>query len=222
MIKHIIKLLRNCYYRFYNQILYKCQIERNCDTCSSVFEGYNRISHHTCFSKGYIGRYSYIGANCMLSRAHIGRYTSIGNFVKVITSIHPISHVSTSPVFYSNQRKYSLTKIRLFQDSLMIKENSVIIGNDVWIGDNVLLKGGIEIGDGAIIAMGSVVTKDVPPYAVVGGVPAKIIKFRFGEDDIKWLLERRWWDADPKELANTLNEMCDINKYKEIFEYEDM
>lgn len=72
----------------------------------------------------------------------------------------------------------------------------VIIGNDVWIGAGVFIKGGIKIGDGAVIAAHAVVTKDVPPYAIVGGVPAKILKYRFTDDVIRKLLDLKWWDYD--------------------------
>ena len=218
MIRYIAKVFRNFFYRIYNQLKYVCQIERCCDTSASIFEGENRISHDTCFSKGFIGRYSYIGTNCMLSGAHIGRYTSIGNNVKVITAVHPITHISTSPVFYSDKRKYTLTEKRLFQDSLMIDGHSIIIGNDVWIGDNVLLKGGVEIGDGAIIAMGAVVTKDIPPYAIVGGVPAKIIRYRFPVEDVQWLMNMRWWDLDPSVLKSIVRDFCDINEFRKRFD----
>lgn len=76
------------------------------------------------------------------------------------------------------------------------------IGNDVWIGKNVLIKGGITIGDGAIIGMGSVVTKDVPPYSIVGGVPAKIIRKRFSQTEIDALLKIKWWNWDSNDIVN--------------------
>ncbi|MBU9735538.1 CatB-related O-acetyltransferase [Lachnospiraceae bacterium ASD5720] len=73
---------------------------------------------------------------------------------------------------------------------------AVIIGNDVWIGDGAQIIGGHKIGDGAIVAAGAVVTKDVLPYSIVGGVPAKIIRFRFEKDDINYLMQLKWWDKD--------------------------
>lgn len=222
MIKYLLRKIRNVTYRIYNQIKYKCQIEYSCNTFKTVFEGQNRISHGTYIPKSYLGIYSYVGANCILPNARIGRYSSIGNNVKVIAAMHPISWVSTSPVFYSNKRKFTLSEEELFNDILSVDGKSVLIGNDVWIGDNVLLRGGIKIGDGAIVAMGAVVTNDVPSYSIVGGVPAKIIKYRFSEADIQWLKKVRWWEMDPVILKTFQKELIDINSFKNKYDNENM
>ena len=88
------------------------------------------------------------------------------------------------------------------------------IGNDCWIGDRVEIVGGVKISDGAVVLTGAVVTKDVPPYAVVGGVPARIIKFRYDEQTIQWLLETCWWDQSIEWLRDNWSLMSDLDRLK--------
>jgi hypothetical protein len=87
----------------------------------------------------------------------------------------------------------------------------VIIGNDCWIGQGAFMAGGLAIGDGAVVLAHAVVTKDVPPYAVVGGVPAKVIKYRYDEEDIQFLLGFKWWDKDVSWLKNNVDLLCNID-----------
>lgn len=89
------------------------------------------------------------------------------------------------------------------------------IGNDVWIGANVIILDGIEIGDGAVVAAGSVITKSVPPYAIVGGVPAKIIRYRFEKDKIEKLLILKWWDMDLAYLRKNFTKFHNIDGFLE-------
>lgn len=167
-----------------------------------------KIGKKTWF-KGEIGDFSYIGEMCRLN-AVIGKFCSISSNVKIVDSTHPTNFISTSPVFYSIQKQCGTTfcKESYFNEMLYFdkrKEQSVYIGNDVWIGENVLLKGGIKIGDGAIIAMGAVVTKDVLPYTIVGGIPAKTIKHRFGEDFEKELVNIKWWNFDEEWIKKNID-----------------
>ncbi|MCC7523673.1 MAG: CatB-related O-acetyltransferase [Chitinophagaceae bacterium] len=138
-----------------------------------------------------VGDYSYIGYNTNIYHAEIGKFCSISKDVCIGLPSHPSRFISTSPIFVNiiNGTGYSWSKQDLF-DAVPEKVN---IQNDVWIGMKVTIMGGVTIGNGAIIAAHSVVTKDVPPYAVVGGVPAKIIKYRFTEDIIDALQQSAWW-----------------------------
>ena len=121
----------------------------------------------------------------------IGSFVSIGENVRIGHGEHPLNFLSTSPYFYFDKLRWKSDETPSHNEFWNYKP--VNIGNDVWIGDNVLIKNGITIGDGAIIGMGAVVTKDVPPYAIVAGVPAKIIKYRFDSNIINQLLTLKWW-----------------------------
>jgi acetyltransferase-like isoleucine patch superfamily enzyme len=126
----------------------------------------------------------------------VGRYCSISWACTIMAGDHPIHHVSTHPFTY---RDYYEKLIRnKFGDavkpvSFNQDRGATVIGNDVWIGQNTILRNGITIGDGAVIAAGAVVTKDVPPYAIMGGNPAKVIRYRFDEQLREKLLASRWW-----------------------------
>ena len=164
---------------------------------TAVFGKHIKIGAKTWFS-GSIGDYSYIGENCELS-ADIGKFCSISPNVRVVSGTHPVQFVSTSPVFFSDQKQcgYTFSKSSVVMETLKVDSNrniSIKVGNDVWIGDSVLIKGGVTIGDGAVIAMGAVVTSDIPPYAVYGGVPAHLIKYRFPERIRTDLQKMEWWN----------------------------
>jgi acetyltransferase-like isoleucine patch superfamily enzyme len=153
----------------------------------------SKVCAWTKFTNSSIGRYSYIGRNCSINNTAIGSYCSVGMNVKTGLGFHPAGFVSTSPVFYKN--KNVLGKSYVTEDKFQ-DYKTINIGNDVWLGADALIIDGVTIGDGAIVGAKTVVTKDIPPYAIVAGVPGKIIKFRFTEEIIEKLLKLQWWDFD--------------------------
>lgn len=157
-----------------------------------IVESYGTLSRNSFYS---VGAYSY-AQSYLHPDLKIGRYSSIASGLEVMAAEHPVQRFTTSPITYlprwvdhARTEFAGDWQVRSFRQDLP----APIIGNDVWIGQHVLLKGGINIGDGAVIAARAVVTKDVPPYAIVGGVPARIIRFRFTERQIGRLLGLRWW-----------------------------
>ena len=159
---------------------------------------YNTIYNEVSLSEVTFGDFTYIAGNTSISRTTIGKFCSIGPDCKIGLGKHPTKDfVSTHPVFFSTLKQAQVT----FADRNYFDEFAyIIIGNDVWLGANVIVVDGVKIGDGAVVAAGSVVTKDIPPYAIVGGVPAKIIKYRFEKEEIEKLLQLKWWDMDVEYL----------------------
>jgi acetyltransferase-like isoleucine patch superfamily enzyme len=151
------------------------------------------------------GDYTYVSYNSIIHCAIIGKFCSIGPNVVIGYGDHPIHFLSTSPIFY--QAKKGMFGENLYSENDFEHHKKVIIGNDVWIGSNVYVKNGVTIGDGAVIGAGAVVTKDIPPYAIVVGVPAKILKYRFDNETISELLKNKWWDW----------KIEDIKKHKSTF-----
>ena len=130
----------------------------------------------------------------------IGKFCSIASNVKIGTSQHPINWLSTH-VFQYAKLPLCPPLPDFPRKEFTERMKPCVIGNDVWIGTNVMIMDGVHVGDGAICAAGAVVTKDVPPYAIVGGVPAHIIRYRFDEKTIQRLLKVRWWDRPIEEIV---------------------
>lgn len=188
------------------------------------------IVYNDCF----IGRYSY-GYKELLkwfpATSSIGRYCSINETARVLIN-HPMEAVTTHPFIdhpmFWNLKDYErkqqlLERYGKYHENCLggtspIRNNPpIIIGNDVWIGANVCILPGVHIGDGAILAAGAVVTKDVEPYEVIGGVPAKHIKYRFDEGKRKKLLEICWWNWDEEQIEENYELFLDPEKFLEKY-----
>ena len=182
--------------------------ESNC----SFSEGVS-IENDTLLGNCQVGRYTYFGPRSHLRNCTIGSFCSFGPEILAGLGKHPVDFVSTSPAFYSPFHSTSL--ISFVEDQKFTELLNISIGNDVWIGARVTILDGVKIGDGAIIAAGAVVNQDVPPYAIVGGVPAKIIKMRFTDDQITQLLIIRWWEQDITWIKSKANLFDNIDLFLE-------
>lgn len=216
-IKNIGKFLLTCKYRLINRSR-NVSIKAHCYIAgeNTFFEGGNIINKDSYF-KGKMGYGTYLGPSCSID-AEIGRFCSIAANVKTVNGFHPTeSFVSTHPAFFSTYKQAGFTYVekKAFQEIKHADENkhAVVIGNDVWIGENAIILAGVHIGDGAVIAAGAVVTKDVQPYAIVGGVPAKVIRMRFDEETVNKLLSFEWWNKPIQWIEEHSAYFRDINSF---------
>ncbi|NLY45105.1 MAG: CatB-related O-acetyltransferase [Tissierella sp.] len=169
----------------------------------------SRICSGSHIVNSSVDRYSYIGNFCTVINTEIGSFCSIADNTIIGGANHPIEWVSTSPVFHSG--KNIMKKNFSTHDYNTTKRT--IIGNDVWIGNNCLIKSGVEIGNGAIIAMGSIVTKNVGDYEIWGGNPARMIRKRFNNQTITQLIEVGWWNWDDITLHQKAYLFNDVEEF---------
>lgn len=172
------------------------------------------IGPYSKIQNSEIGDYSYVSTNSRIGNAVFGKFCSVSSNVTMGRGIHPVSEfVSTHPIFYSNDNPCLIEK---FSGKTTFTEfKPITIGNDVLIGTHAVILDGITIGDGAIIGAGAVVTKDVEPYSIVGGIPAKHIRYRFAQEEIKFLLDFQWWNKDTEYLKRFLPEFSKIESFRQ-------
>lgn len=173
-----------------------------------------KVASGTHIINSKIGRFSYVGNFSTILNVEIGNFCSIADNCQIGSANHPINWVSTSPVFHQGnnilKKNFSAHE---YNTSL-----KTVIGSDVWIGSNCLIKGGIKIGNGSIIGMGAVVTKNIGDFEIWAGNPAKLIRKRFEIETIESILESNWWncsDSVIEEIAKDFNDIQNfIEKYK--------
>ncbi len=185
---------------------------------NSYLAGANRVGHRSIINNSHIGFATYTGENVFLDSCKIGKYCSIASDVKLIIGKHPTKKwVTTHPAFFSTMGQSGVvyTKTMRFNEINIENKYAITIGNDVWIGYGAKILEGIEVGNGAIIAAGALVNRNVPAYAIVGGVPARIIGYRFSDEDIVFLERTKWWDNNEEWIKKNLDLFEDISKFKE-------
>lgn len=181
---------------------------RNCslDKTAKVGTGSNCINMT-------MGRYSYMGKNNSVTNTEIGSFCSIASYCAIGGGAHAMDMISTSPVFIKGRNTFGV--------SFGLKESEinkpVSIGNDVWIGEGVFINDGIKIGNGAIIGAHSVVTHDVPAYAIAVGAPAKVIRYRFTPDEIEYLQNTEWWNLDERLFAEHPTAFESLELFKQFY-----
>ena len=180
---------------------------------STFLEGKNAVGESS-IKKTKVGLCTFIGSGCEMNNCKIGRFCSISSSVRVVANTHPLDFVSTYSGFYKSvMPRYPFGNVDFVEFLKTDGGFSCVIGNDVWIGRDVLIRGGVVIGDGAVIGMGAVVTKDVPPYSIVVGVPSKVIKKRFDDEMIGRLESIKWWDWPLEQIENRKDAFQNIESF---------
>lgn len=168
-------------------------VGEDCFVENSELHEHVQLNRRNFISHAILGSCTYTGVNTVIKHAEIGKYCSISWNVSITGNTHNYKTLSPHPLSH-------FPSFGFVEERSPLAYKTVKIGNDVWIGMNTCILPGVQVGDGAIIGAGSVVTKDVPAYAIVAGNPAKVIKYRFSEEIIACLLESKWWDW-PKEVV---------------------
>jgi acetyltransferase-like isoleucine patch superfamily enzyme len=161
-----------------------------------------------------VGKYSYgyeqfFYDSVLLEK--IGAFCSIAKNVTITGMNHPTTYITTNPILYYKSRGFiTENKLELIDE---LKNRKVIIQNDVWIGSNVTILPSVKIGNGAIVGAGSVITKDVPDYAIVVGIPAKIVKYRFEEEQISILNQSAWWEWSDDRIKKFIDKFTNTDDF---------
>lgn len=184
-----------------NSIHPKAKIYNGCNCENSILNAYSRLKTNVEFRDSILGDYSYVSSNSIVNMTEIGKFTSIGPGCYIglwehdtDVSTHSFYLYESSGEFVKGYSNYKKDKIKTF------------LGNDVWVGANVSIKKGVKIGNGAIIGSSAVITKDVEPFSIVVGNPAKLLKYRYSKEDIELMQKAAWWDLPREKLQQLIDD----------------
>lgn len=218
------KYVRDYLKRVYISRIYSVILKENTIvSLNSIFEGKSVIEKKSNITDSFIGLGTYIAPNSYMPNTKIGRFCSIGQNVRACIGRHPASKfVSTHPAFFSKDEHAGFTFVdeNKYSEHLYIdteKRYVLEIGNDVWIGNNVMILDGVKIGEGAVVGAGAIVTKDIEPYSINVGIPARKIKYRFEQKYIEFLLKFRWWEKEWNWIAENAKYFEDIEQFYNRF-----
>lgn len=205
--------------------LYNCELAQDCHIESNAQLAGSRLEMGVCVHREAelcdvnVGRFSYVARETLVNDVDIGGFCSIGPRCVIGSGDHPVDWLATSPAFYSERFETFRLRPENQTESNAFRERSrITIGHDVWIGAHAFLRDGVCIGNGAIIGAGAVVIRDVPSYAIVGGVPAKMIRSRFAPAAIEQMEAIAWWDWLDDELRDVRSTMAG-NNVAELYEF---
>lgn len=174
-----------------------------------IIDKSSKVGPRTEMTSCKLGRYSYVGQQCFMVNTDIGGFCSIADRVTIGGASHPMDYVSTSPVFHDGKNVLN----KNFSSHRIKDTKKTVIENDVWIGQGAFIKAGIKIHNGAVVGMGSVVTKDIPPYEIWAGNPARKIRDRFEDKTKKALMDLKWWEWPDDVLKQEAKEFDSVNEF---------
>ena len=209
-IKKGIRVLLQYPARLFNGISFRAKV------VDSKIHKTARISARTNVRYSSVGRYTYVSSGSGVIHTEIGAFCSVAANVSIGGGSHAMEYVSTSPIFNEGGNVFGKNLAKLPYSPY----KKTKIGNDVWIGNRAIILQGVTVGNGAVIGAGSVVTKDVPPYAVVAGNPARLIRYRFDETTVEKLENSRWWEKSDAKLQKFGKQMADSIRFAESISEE--
>jgi len=189
----------------------KPYIGKDCLIKESSFGSYVEIGFGNNIQESIMGDYSYTTENCQIIYSIIGKFVNIASYVRLNPSPHPMHWASQHHMIYRREMFGFGEDDNSFFNWRRMKK--VVVGHDVWLGHNVTIMGGVTIGNGAVIGSGAIVTKDVPPYAIAVGNPAKVIRYRFDDVTIARLQDIAWWNWDHEKVKNALDDFKNIEQF---------